>query len=154
MSRYALHVALHRSTYLRMSLQLVQDGVFAKLKHQMKATLPPEHLQQADQVRVLQVLQQAYLPQRDLAYGRIVLRLDEALDRDERPRLAVPALVHHPVRSFAEPAELLVPVHPTAAARSGKQGRQDEHAAVSEGAGKWWVSRRPLSRPIVPRMMG
>lgn len=36
-----------------MLVEFIEDGLFAKLKNQVKSSLPPEHLQKVDQVYML-----------------------------------------------------------------------------------------------------
>jgi hypothetical protein len=56
-----------------MLLQLIKDGVVTELEDEVKLSLAPEHLNQIDQVRVLQVLQHADLAHRYLLDQWIVL---------------------------------------------------------------------------------
>lgn len=39
------------------SVQLIEDCLLTELKHQMEASLPPEDLEQIDQIHVFQLLQ-------------------------------------------------------------------------------------------------
>ena len=54
--------------------ELVEHRPLAELEYEMELLFPPEHLDQVDQVGVLQVLQHLYLAHRDLLDHRIILR--------------------------------------------------------------------------------
>lgn len=41
----------------RVSVQLIEDRLLTELKHQVEASLPPEDLQQVDQIHMFQLLQ-------------------------------------------------------------------------------------------------
>ena len=90
-------------------LQLIEDGVVTKLEHEVQLPLPPEHLDQVHQVRVLEVLEHPDLPERDLLDQGIVLALHELLDGHEVPGVPGPALVHHPIAALAYLTQLLIP---------------------------------------------
>lgn len=49
----------------RVSVQLIEDRLLTELKHQVEASLPPEHLQQVDQVHMFQLLQAQRRAQED-----------------------------------------------------------------------------------------
>ena len=80
-----------------------------KLEHEVQLPLPPEHLDQVDQVGVLEVLEHPDLPEGDLLDQGIVLALHELLDGHEMPGVSRPALVHHAVAALAYLTQLLIP---------------------------------------------
>ena len=80
-----------------------------KLEHEVQLPLPPEHLDQIDQVGVLEVLEHPDLPEGDLLDQRIVLALHELLDGHEVSGVPRPALVHHAVAALANLTQLLIP---------------------------------------------
>ena len=91
-----------------MRFELVEQRALAVLEDEVEPLLAPEHLDQVDEVRVLEVLQHADLAEGDLADERVVLGLLEPLDGHHGAAVLVAAFVHVPVRALADLAELLV----------------------------------------------
>ena len=79
-----------------------------KLEHKVELPFPAKHLDQVDQVGVLEVLEHPDLSERDLLDQGIVLALDKLLDGHKVSRVSRPTLVHHAIAALANLAQLLV----------------------------------------------
>lgn len=76
----------------------IQDGQLAVVEHQVKPALPAEHLNQIDEIRVLELAQHADLAHGDLAYHRIRVILGVPLDGHHLAALPIDALVNNTLR--------------------------------------------------------
>lgn len=87
-----------------------------------------------DDVLVLELLQQRYLPNRGGRHALLLLLQPDALERHDLVRDAVAGLIHHPVRPLADLLHLLEVVHRRGDAPGGCGGRRGHRASTPRRA--------------------
>ena len=126
---------LARLEALRVALERLEQRALDVLEDEVELALAAEHLDEAHDVLVPQLLEDAHLAQRRLAHLLVLVALLELLDGHDLARLAVPRLEHDAVRALADRAVLRVGLHrsrrrrrrrPTPRAGAGTRARNGD----------------------------